>query len=104
MQQLEASSAPAFTIPGELLQSSSSGRPLEAPPTLLVVERQGRHFHVLPVLLLEFLALALTRAVLPPMLLQQYGNRTYLVLGCADCIRGLLAFGACPVSIAATFG
>jgi len=55
-----------------------------------------QHYYVLPVLLFEFLALSLTRAVLPMLLLQHYGNATYLVLGCADCIRGLLAFVACP--------
>jgi hypothetical protein len=59
--------------------------------------RQWQHLYVLPVLLLEFLAIALTRAVLPTMLLQKYGSRVYIVLGCADCVRGLLAFLACPV-------
>ena len=59
-------------------------------------QKRWRHLYVLPVLLLEFLALALTRAILPSILLQQYGNRVYLVMGCADCIRGLLAFVACP--------
>lgn len=58
---------------------------------------QWQHLYVLPVLLLEFLALALTRAVLPALLLQKYGNRVYIVMGCADCVRGLLAFMACPL-------
>jgi len=58
--------------------------------------KQWQHLYVLPVLLLEFLALALTRAILPSILLKQYGNKVYLVLGCADCVRGLLAFVACP--------
>lgn len=56
-----------------------------------------KHLFVLPVLLLEFLALALTRAILPGLLLEQYGSQTYLVLGCADCVKGLLAFVANPV-------
>ena len=56
-----------------------------------------QHLYVLPVLLLEFLAVALTRAVLPSLLLQKYGNNVYLVMGCADCVRGLLAFVACPL-------
>jgi DHA1 family tetracycline resistance protein-like MFS transporter len=43
------------------------------------------------------LAIALTRAVLPSILVQEYGRSVYLVLGCADCIRGLLAFFACPL-------
>ena len=56
-----------------------------------------QHLYVLPVLLLEFLALSFTRAVLPSILIQEYGKRVYLVLGCADAIRGLLAFFACPL-------
>ncbi|CAB9499090.1 Hippocampus abundant transcript-like protein 1 [Seminavis robusta] len=59
-------------------------------------EKRWEYLYVLPVLLLEFLALALTRAVLPSILLQQYGDKVYLVLGSADCVRGLLAFVACP--------
>lgn len=55
------------------------------------------YLYVLPVLLLEFLALALTRAVIPSLLLQTFGDHVYLVMGCAECIRGLLAFVACPL-------
>jgi MFS family permease len=77
-------------------QSSSPSSP---PNTISTHPEQNSHQHlyVLPVLLLEFLAIALTRAVLPSILLQEYGSRVYLVLGCADCIRGLLAFIACPL-------
>jgi DHA1 family tetracycline resistance protein-like MFS transporter len=60
-------------------------------------KKQYQHLYVLPVLLLEFLAIALTRAVLPSILLHEYGSSVYLVLGAADCIRGLLAFFACPI-------
>jgi MFS family permease len=60
-------------------------------------EQRWQYLYVLPVLLLEFLAIALTRAVLPSILLQQYGDQVYLVLGVADCVRGLLAFVACPI-------
>eukprot|EP00978_Attheya_sp_CCMP212_P015270 scaffold39354_cov59-Attheya_sp.AAC.1 len=55
------------------------------------------YLYVLPVLLLEFLALALTRAVLPSLLLEAFQDRIYFVMGCAECIRGLLAFVACPL-------
>lgn len=55
------------------------------------------HLYVLPVLLLEFLALALTRAVLPALLLNEYGDRVYIVMGAADFVRGILAFFTCPV-------
>ena len=54
------------------------------------------HLAVLPVILLEFLSLALTRAVLPSLLLRRYGSRTYVVMGFAECVRGGLAFLACP--------
>ena len=59
--------------------------------------QRWKHLYVLPVLLMEFLALALTRAVLPALLLEHYGNRVYIVMGVVDCIRGLLAFLASPL-------
>eukprot|EP00934_Nitzschia_sp_Nitz4_P007208 Nitzschia sp. Nitz4//scaffold50_size126154//15349//17238//NITZ4_003670-RA/size126154-processed-gene-0.50-mRNA-1//-1//CDS//3329553653//7198//frame0 len=111
-------SSPPFTVPGQLhLEYSTSTAqhaknnqggagyysPSKASPShhaktgIFQLPSSLQHFYVLPVLLLEFLALALTRAVLPSMLLQEYGSRTYLVLGFADCIRGLLAFLACPL-------
>ena len=55
-----------------------------------------RHLYVLPVLLLEFLALSITRAVIPTLLLQTFEDNIYFVMGCAECVRGLLAFIACP--------
>ncbi|KAL7436918.1 hypothetical protein ACHAXM_005506 [Skeletonema potamos] len=55
------------------------------------------HLAVLPVLLFEFLALALTRSVIPSLLLKRYGSRTYIIMGAAECIRGILAFFACPL-------
>lgn len=56
-----------------------------------------QHLYVLPVLFMEFTALALTRAVLPALLLNEYGAHVYIVMGCADFVRGLLAFIACPM-------
>ncbi|KAL3809587.1 hypothetical protein ACHAXA_005803 [Cyclostephanos tholiformis] len=55
------------------------------------------HLSILPVLLLEFLSLSLTRAVLPSLLLDRYGSRTYVIVGCAECVRGALAFVSCPL-------
>ena len=60
-------------------------------------DNRWQHLYVLPVLLLEFLALALTRAALPSMLVDRYGDSVYVVMGIADCVRGLLAFIACPL-------
>ena len=103
----ESTSQQQFTIPtiGRLyaLESVTPHPPPSHPPKptaaadTTMTTHQWRHLYVLPVLLLEFLAIALTRAVLPHILLQEYGSRVYLVLGCADCIRGLLAFFACPL-------
>lgn len=55
------------------------------------------HLAVLPVILLEFLSLAITRAVLPSLLLQRYGSKTYIIMGLAECVRGILAFLTCPL-------
>jgi MFS family permease len=85
------------------LSSPSSIRPPfyveeeDEPPSSSNKNHQYQYLYVLPVLLLEFLAVALTRAVLPSLLLEQYGKDVYLVLGVADCVRGLLAFAACPI-------
>ena len=56
-----------------------------------------KHLYVLPVILLEFLALAFTRAVVPSMLLQEFGDNIYLIMGAVDFVRGMLAFIACPL-------
>ena len=66
------------------------------------------HFgQVLPVLWMEFMALSLTRAIILPLLVETYGgdeegkqqssSSVYLVMGCAECIHGLLAFVSCPM-------
>lgn len=77
-------------------------QPFAAEPTPMTDDDDNksipfRHLYVLPVLLLEFLAIALTRAVLPSILIEEYGSNVYVVLGIADCIRGILAFFACPL-------
>lgn len=59
--------------------------------------KTNQHLYILPVLLLEFLAIALTRAVLPSLLLEKYDTNVYLVMGFAECARGLLAFVSCPL-------
>lgn len=76
----------AKDFPPRYLDTSSSAATL-----------RWKYLYVLPVLLLEFLALALTRAVLPALLLEHFGSRVYIVMGMVDCIRGLLAFLASPL-------
>ena len=40
-----------------------------------------KYLYVIPVLFMEFLALALTRAVIPNLLLYTYGDNVYVVMG-----------------------
>lgn len=60
------------------------------------VPSQMKHMYVLPVLFLEFCAISLTRAVIPSLLIQSFGDNIYFIMGCAECVRGLLAFLSCP--------
>lgn len=57
-----------------------------------------QHLYVLPVLLLEFLALALTRAVIPELLLESFGDNIYFVMGmylvlCCLGLNGVCMYG-----------
>ena len=52
---------------------------------------------VLPVLFYEYLALSITRAILPGMLVEAFGKSTYAVVGILETAKGLLAFIACPL-------
>jgi MFS transporter, DHA1 family, tetracycline resistance protein len=52
---------------------------------------------VLPVLFYEYLALSITRSILPGMLVSAFGKSTYAVVGILETIKGLLAFIACPL-------
>jgi MFS transporter, DHA1 family, tetracycline resistance protein len=51
---------------------------------------------ILPVLFLEFLSISLAKSLLPQMLVDAFGDHTYLVVGVVETIKGLLAFLACP--------
>lgn len=52
---------------------------------------------ILPVLFVEFVAIAVTRSLLPGRLNAYFGDRVYLVIGVAETVKGLLAFWACPL-------
>jgi hypothetical protein len=92
-----------------VLSEEANGRkPLTPHPPLIVGTssrsriweddaKRWQHLYVLPVLLLEFLALALTRAVMPALLLQKFGSKVYIIMGLAEFVRGFLAFFACPM-------
>ena len=55
------------------------------------------YLYVLPVLFLEFLAISITKSLIPYMLVEQFGGYTYLVVGLMETIKGLLAFVSCPL-------
>mmetsp|Transcript_17238 Transcript_17238/g.34306 ORF Transcript_17238/g.34306 Transcript_17238/m.34306 type:complete len:603 (+) Transcript_17238:134-1942(+) len=65
--------------------------------TSLASDSPSRYLYILPVLFLEFLALSLTRPIIPYLLLAAYPTTLYLVMGCADAIRGLLSFVSGPL-------
>jgi len=50
------------------------------------------YYSILPVLFLEFLAISLTRAILPPLLTTTFPDSIYLLMGLAEAAKGLLAF------------
>ena len=52
---------------------------------------------VLPVLFFEYLALSITRSILPGMLVDTFGVHTYFMVGVMETIKGLLAFFSCPL-------
>jgi MFS transporter, DHA1 family, tetracycline resistance protein len=54
------------------------------------------YLRILPVLLLEYLSISLARTILPKLLIDEFQNYSYIVIGLAEAIKGLLAFWACP--------
>jgi MFS transporter, DHA1 family, tetracycline resistance protein len=64
------------------------------------VEKGERSYiPILYVLFLEFLAISLTKSLIPLMLVNAFGDYTYLIVGIVETVKGLLAFISCP-----TFG
>ena len=52
---------------------------------------------ILPVLFLEFLAIAITKSLLPERLNAFFGDHVYVWLGAGETAKGFLAFLACPM-------
>jgi DHA1 family tetracycline resistance protein-like MFS transporter len=52
---------------------------------------------VLPVLFYEYLALSITKSLIPRMIVDYYGNQSYVAVGIIETCKGCLAFLACPV-------
>lgn len=57
----------------------------------------GSYGLVLPVLFHEYLAISLTRSLLPGMMVDRFGGWTYLIVGLIEAFRGVFAFIACPL-------
>jgi len=51
---------------------------------------------ILYVLFLEFLAISLTKSLIPKLLVERFGDKTYFVVGVMETAKGLLAFLSCP--------
>jgi MFS family permease len=51
---------------------------------------------ILYVLFLEFLAISLTKSIVPKLLVDTYGSHTYFVVGVMETVKGILAFLSCP--------
>ena len=54
-------------------------------------------YAILPVLFVEFLAIAVTKSLLPSRLNDFFGDDVYAVIGVAETVKGALAFCACPL-------
>jgi len=52
--------------------------------------------YVLPVLFYEYLAISITKSFIPSMIIEAFGDKSYLAIGIVEMIKGLFAFIACP--------
>ena len=57
----------------------------------------NRYLYILPVLFYEFLAIAVTRSVLPRLFVDQFGKYVYHIIGSVETVKGVLAFVSCPL-------
>jgi MFS transporter, DHA1 family, tetracycline resistance protein len=55
------------------------------------------YVRILPVLFLEYLAISLARTLFPQMIVDGFGEYSYLVVGVSETVKGLLAFLSCPM-------
>ena len=47
---------------------------------------------ILPVLFYEYLALSITKSLIPTMLLKEFTGNTYFIVGGIETVKGFLAF------------
>lgn len=61
-------------------------------------QKYGNRFAlVLPVLFNEYLAISLARSLIPKMIVESFGEHSYLAVGLMETVKGILAFIACPL-------
>ncbi|CAM9984652.1 unnamed protein product [Phaeothamnion confervicola] len=65
--------------------------------TIMPAEEDSRYLYVLPVLFYEYLAIALSKSLLPGMMVDYFGDWTYYTIGIIETVKGILAFVACPI-------
>lgn len=53
--------------------------------------------YVLPVLFYEYLAISITKSFIPHMIIEAFGDKSYLAIGIVEMIKGIFAFMACPL-------
>ena len=58
---------------------------------------QSAFLRVLPVLFYEYLGISLTKGLIPSMLLDEFGDWSYVVIGLMEMVKGSLAFLSCPI-------
>jgi len=52
---------------------------------------------ILPVLFLEYLAISLTKTLIPKLIVDKFEGYSYFVVGVSETVKGLLAFVSCPI-------
>ncbi|EGB08937.1 hypothetical protein AURANDRAFT_37260, partial [Aureococcus anophagefferens] len=77
------------TEPAGQVEAPRERRPVDAKPETYVF--------ILPVLFVEFLAIAVTKSLLPARLNDFFGEEVYMVIGVAETVKGIFAFVACPL-------
>ncbi len=66
--------------------------------TVPVSDVKGKRFTaVLPVLFYEYLAISLTKSLVPTMLINTFTSNAYLAVGVTETLKGMFAFITCPL-------
>ena len=57
----------------------------------------NKFIYILPVLFYEYLALSLTKAVIPGMIVTAFGDWSYIAVGIIETLKGIFSFISCPL-------